>query len=620
MAIISTPITVRQDEAQVNPVVITGTISTGLIQGLTDTQLRTSDVKITLDGETVPVTGTFWQATQPISVASLPLPSNAAQETGGNLAAILAKIISAPATAANQTNNAQKTQLVDSGGNAVTVTGNKLDVNATVSTVGLATEAKQDVEIATLGNIETAITGTLSVALDNATFIGQDTMANSLPVVIASNQTAIPVSGTVVVDTSLLATAAKQDSQTSLLTTIDGDTSNLDVALSTRLKPADTLAAVTTIGTITNVVHVDDNGGSLTIDGTVALGAGAAVIGYVITDIGSTTAVTGTVAISAATLPLPTLASTSTKQSDGSQKAQIVDGSGNVIGSTSNALDINIKSGNPTTIAVTNAGTFATQATLQTGSAIIGRVGVDQTTPGTTNKVTLGADVVHTIVDSATLGTVAISAVALPLPSGAATAALQTQPGVDIGDVTINNAAGVSAVNIQDGGNSITIDGSITANAGTNLNTSALALESGGNLASLVAKDFATQTTLAAVLAKILAAPATEAKQDTGNASLASIAAEDFSTETTLALLYALLNVAQGADGSSTAGPMVQGLVNDVPSSFLSGNIQPLSLTSEGRLRVSTVPSDIQNIWRGTFNSPWFEEELYPTKNNYFNT
>lgn len=54
-----------------------------------------------------------------------------------------------------------------------------------------------------------------------------------------------------------------------------------------------------------------------------------------------------------------------------------------------------------------------------------------------------------------------ISAAALPLPTGAATAALQTQPGVDIGDVTINNAAGASAVNIQDGGNSITVDGTV---------------------------------------------------------------------------------------------------------------------------------------------------------------
>lgn len=65
-----------------------------------------------------------------------------------------------------------------------------------------------------------------------------------------------------------------------------------------------------------------------------------------------------------------------------------------------------------------------------------------------------------------------ISAAALPLPAGAATLAAQTQPGVDIGDVTVNNGAGAAAVNIQDGGNTITVDGTITANlsAGTNTN------------------------------------------------------------------------------------------------------------------------------------------------------
>lgn len=36
---------------------------------LTDTQLRATDIKVSLDGESVPVTGTFWQATQPISGA-----------------------------------------------------------------------------------------------------------------------------------------------------------------------------------------------------------------------------------------------------------------------------------------------------------------------------------------------------------------------------------------------------------------------------------------------------------------------------------------------------------------------------------------------------------------------
>lgn len=88
-----------------------------------------------------------------------------------------------------------------------------------------------------------------------------------------------------------------------------------------------------------------------------------------------TTAVnTGAVVVSSSALP--TLAATSTKQSDGSQKTQIVDGSGNVIGSTGNALDVNIKT--PATLpvslvsvpshAVTNAGTFAVQATEADGA------------------------------------------------------------------------------------------------------------------------------------------------------------------------------------------------------------------------------------------------------------
>lgn len=64
-------------------------------------------------------------------------------------------------------------------------------------------------------------------------------------------------------------------------------------------------------------------------------------------------------------------------------------------------------------------------------------------------------------------GSLTVDAVSWPLPTGAATEAKQTQPGVDIGDVTINNASGAAAVNIQDGGNTITVDGTVTANQGT---------------------------------------------------------------------------------------------------------------------------------------------------------
>lgn len=97
--------------------------------------------------------------------------------------------------------------------------------------------------------------------------------------------------------------------------------------------------------------------------------------------------------------------------------------------------------------AVTNAGTFATQAS-QSGTWTV--------QPGNTANTTAWK------VDGSAV-TQPISASSLPLPSGAATSALQTQPGVDIGDVTVNNASGAAAVNIQDGGNSITVDGAVTA-------------------------------------------------------------------------------------------------------------------------------------------------------------
>jgi len=58
-------------------------------------------------------------------------------------------------------------------------------------------------------------------------------------------------------------------------------------------------------------------------------------------------------------------------------------------------------------------------------------------------------------VQPGTGATFPISAASLPLPSGAATSALQLADGHN---VTVDNGAGGSAVNIQDGGNSITVD------------------------------------------------------------------------------------------------------------------------------------------------------------------
>ena len=107
-------------------------------------------------------------------------------------------------------------------------------------------------------------------------------------------------------------------------------------------------------------------GGTLGAMATYGTSPGAVLVPGMNSFVTNTVAVSGTFwqatqPISAASLPLPALAATSTKQSDGTQKTQIVDGSGNVIGATSNALDINIKSGNPTSIAATQSGTWTVQ-------------------------------------------------------------------------------------------------------------------------------------------------------------------------------------------------------------------------------------------------------------------
>lgn len=219
------------------------------------------------------------------------------------------------------------------------------------------------------------------------------------------------------------------------------------------------------------------------------------------------------------------------------------------------------------------------------------------------------------------------------LPIGAAIATKQ-----DTGNTSLASIdSKIIAVNT---GAVVISSGSITANAGTNLNTSLLALEAGGNLATIAGKDFATQTTLAALNAKVTAVNtgavvvssgsitanagtnlntsalaleaggnlatlvakdfATSAKQDTGNTSLATI-----STNT------APLVTAQAASSAGVTGPLVQAVVSDVPSSFLTDTVQPLSLTADGRLRVSTVMSQMDQVWHGTFTSPWFSDNSW---------
>ena len=156
--------------------------------------------------------------------------------------------------------------------------------------------------------------------------------------------------------------------------------------------------------------------------------------------------------VSVAALPLPAGAATSALQTQPG-----VDIGDVTVNNAAGVSAVNIQDGGNS---ITVDGTFF-QATQPV--SIAAAVPVTDNAGSLTVDAPVATPVFVRLSDgAAAIATLPVSAAALPLPAGAATSALQTQPGVDIGDVTINNAAGAAAVNIQDGGNSITVDGAIT--------------------------------------------------------------------------------------------------------------------------------------------------------------
>jgi 3D (Asp-Asp-Asp) domain-containing protein len=122
---------------------------------------------------TTPVTGTFWQATQPVSATSLPLPTGAATAAG---LTTINTTLGSPFQAGGSIGN---TSFGISGtlpAFASTPTFNLGTLN------GAATAALQTTGNTTLSTISGQLPATL----------GQKTMANSEAVVIASDQSAIP--------------------------------------------------------------------------------------------------------------------------------------------------------------------------------------------------------------------------------------------------------------------------------------------------------------------------------------------------------------------------------------------------------------------------------------------
>lgn len=118
-----------------------------------------------------------------------------------------------------------------------------------------------------------------------------------------------------------------------------------------------------------------------------------------------------------------------------------------------------------------NAGTNLNTSALATESTLISVADQTTTISDNTSNIlartpALGQTTMagsSPVVIASNQSAVPISASSLPLPSGAATSAAQLP---NSHDVTIDNASGAAAVNVQDGGNSLTVDNTVLSVVG----------------------------------------------------------------------------------------------------------------------------------------------------------
>jgi hypothetical protein len=199
------------------------------------------------------------------------------------------------------------------------------------------------------------------------------------------------------------------DGSLSPATTGGGSSGNVNLTGINSVAPAFTNALPVELSDGTNPVGTPSNplsvnvitgGGSNASVGLTGATAptSATEIGIIVAGLLQGVSATNPLPISVASLPLPALAATSTKQSDGTQKTQVVDGSGNVIGSTANALDVNIKSGItnplPVTGPLTDAQLRATPVPISgTVAAITAQVDTNLKQVGGANTATAASGV-----------------------------------------------------------------------------------------------------------------------------------------------------------------------------------------------------------------------------------
>lgn len=302
---------------------------------------------------------------------------------------------------------------------------------------GASTLAEQQTQTTKLDAIKTAVE-----TIDNA-IAGTEMQVDvlTMPVVqVGDNGGSLTIDATSLPLPTGAATLAEQQTQTTALGT-------LDTSVNTLLKPASTLTAVTTVGTITNVVHVDDNAGSLTVDGTVSAkvqdGSGNAVTshsagasrgidvsiidgsGNQITSFGGGTQYTEDSAAAAdpvGTAPILVRADTpaTITSTDGDNVAQR--------GTNYGAAYVQVVSSTGAFVDTFGGGTQYADGAARgtaTGTLAMGDDGTNIQSVKVNSSGELQVGVVGTVPVTDNGGSLTIDATSLPLPTGAATSAKQ---------------------------------------------------------------------------------------------------------------------------------------------------------------------------------------------------
>lgn len=461
----------------------------------------------------------------------------ASTETIGLQNALITKIVEMPAVSvgapvggaldATLTDGTQKTQIVDAGGEAVTVTGGKLDVNATASLAGAALPiagATEAVGVAivdgsgnqitsfgggtqyTEGDIDASVTGTALMWEDTSDTLRAVSAEKPLPVDLQDASVAVTNAGLTALETGNVTVGAWQDGVWAFQPTNNSDFgvryssnpySEGDSGVAAWAVRNDANAAFTSTDgeylpiAVNNkgAVAIQDGGNTITVDGTVTANTG---LSQPLTD----TQLRATpVVVDLSTNNDVTVTGTVTEANSAAIKTavEVID---NAIAGSEMQVDIV----SAPTLTVTPADTYAfgvkyagevyadgnpgnpAWAVRNDSNTAFGSANGDYSPIAVNDKGalaiqdggnTITVDGTITANLSATDNAVldAINADTTFIGSKIDTINNKLVSGIDIGDVTINNAAGASAVNIQDGGNTITVDGTVTANLSATDNT-----------------------------------------------------------------------------------------------------------------------------------------------------